>query len=57
MLDFNPQNDQNCTGIEPAVLSLSEGLDNSIYSNQNNGKCIDRRSNGVTTDLKTMNEL
>ena len=63
--DINAHNDQGCTGIELALLSSAETLKERALttrplrhiSNQNKWKYIDRRSKGVTTGQKIMNEL
>ena len=58
VLDINAHNDQACTGIETIlVVSSAAGLQLSALTTQlwkhiciqNNEKCIDRRSNFVTT--------
>ena len=51
-------------GIKPAPLSLEEGLKQNTltvqshrhFSNRNNGKHVDRKSNGIITYQKIMNE-
>ena len=64
VLDFDLHNYQGCTGIEPVLLSSAEGLKQSAVttwpwrhlSNRNNGKYIDRRSDGVTTSQEITNK-
>ena len=53
-----------CTGVEPVPLSSAEGLKQSAITTgprkyltkRNNEKYIERRSNGIITDQKIMNE-
>ena len=65
MLDINDHSDQGSTGIEPALLSLAEGLNQTAVTNRtrrhfsdlHNKEYIDRRFNGITIGEKIMNEL
>ena len=60
---INACNRQDCMGIEPA--HLSSGLKQNVLTTQprkhfcvrNNGKYVDKRSNGDTTFQKNKNEL
>ena len=64
VLDINDYNDQRFTKIEPALLSSAEGMKQRAliisrrrhFSDRNNEKFIDRRSKGVATGQKIMNE-
>ena len=64
-LGINAQNDQGCTGIEPALQFSAAGLKQSeitIRSRRricirNNNKHINKRFNFVTNGKKIMNEL
>ena len=64
MLDINEHHDQGCMRMDPALLFSAAGLKQSVltarsrrhFSNQNNGKYIDRRSKDVVIREIIMND-
>ena len=65
MLNINAHINYDCTGIDSALLSLTEGLKQTtqttrpqkLNAKQNCGKYVDSRSNGVITRKKIMDGL
>ena len=65
MLEINDHNEKSCTGIEPALLSSAEKLNQNALTNRlretsgklYSGKYTGGRSNGVVTRQTIMNEL